>query len=218
MPLAEFDRRLIKKHNPPFLIGVDEAGRGPLAGPVVASAAIIHPDLYSLLPEINDSKLISAKKRTRLFFMMRMAGVRFGFGFASPEEIDRVNILQATFLAMRRALDHLVSPAKQARHASLVVVDGPHRIPGLWMKQTAVVNADSKSLCVACASIFAKVLRDRWMEKLDKEFPGYEFARHKGYSTPAHLSAIKKIGPSPVHRRSFSPVARQCSSPPQGGG
>ncbi len=208
MPLAEFDRRLVKKYNPSFLIGVDEAGRGPLAGPVVASAVVIQSHLYPLLPEINDSKLISAKKRTRLFFMMRRAGVRFGFGFASPEEIDKVNILQATFLAMRRALHHLTSdtasltPCKA--DTALVVVDGPHKIPGLRMEQLAVVNADSKSLCVAGASIFAKVMRDRWMEKLDKEFPGYEFASHKGYGTAAHLSAIKRIGPSPVHRRTFS--------------
>ena len=227
MSLCEFDRRLAHEHSADFLIGVDEAGRGPLAGPVVACAVFVPLKAHVSLSEIKDSKLLSEEKREMLFALMRSLGVKFGAGFASPSEIDRVNILQATFLAMRRAVSRLCPPPFSSStprgggkgwggkcgirvnlNSSLVVVDGPYKIPGLELSQTAVVDADAKSLSAACAGICAKVLRDRWMKVLDGSFPGYGFALHKGYGTRVHMEALRKLGPSPVHRRSFAPVAK----------
>ncbi|MFH1618909.1 MAG: ribonuclease HII [bacterium] len=230
--LADFDAETAKQYGAACLAGVDEAGRGPLAGPVVACAAFVPPSAVPLLSGIRDSKLLSAGKRERFFYEMKSAGVCFRMGFSLAGEIDAINILQATFSAMRMAVAGLmkseVRSASEAKSQSsdirpltsdlvsqpsvlspdfIVLVDGPHKIPGLALRQLAVVDGDARSLCVACASVCAKVLRDRWMCVLDLKFPGYGFASHKGYGTAAHMKALELLGPSPVHRMSFAPVA-----------
>ncbi len=206
VPLLTFDLAIIKRSNPAYLIGVDEAGRGPLAGPVTAAAAFIPPPAYQLLKEVNDSKQLSEKKRIVLLARMRAAGVVFGFGFASPREIDELNILEATFKAMARAANRLLEGLCACPTEALVLVDGPHRIRNLSLRQEAIVGGDGKSLSIAAASIFAKVMRDRWMTGLDRLRPGYGFAVHKGYGTRAHMAALTALGPCPEHRRSFAPV------------
>jgi ribonuclease HII len=175
--------------------GVDEAGRGPLAGPVVAAAVILDPDRTP--PGINDSKQLTAEQREELFEALQQVAV-IGIGEASVEEIDRINILQATFLAMRRAVAAL---GQAPRHA---LVDGNQQ-PKLGCRTTLLVGGDGLSLSIAAASIIAKVTRDRLMAALDARHPGYGFARHKGYATEAHLAAIAEFGPCPAHRLSFSP-------------
>lgn len=220
--LCFFDRELKLKceiKNDGYLIGVDEAGRGPLAGPVVACAAYIPEKAYNNLSEINDSKKLSPAKRIALFKKMLSEGVRFGFGYELADEIDRVNILNATFSAMRKAVFRLIKYLDVRDSKILVIVDGPHKIRGLeeckiggmqeWKNrgleicQTAVIDGDAKSLSIACASIFAKVIRDNWMNVMDLKYPEYGFRKHKGYGTPFHIEKIKKIGLSPVHRKSF---------------
>jgi len=210
VPLRNFDLAVLEERRPALLLGVDEAGRGPLAGPVTACAAWVPLSAHPLIaPLVNDSKKLSPKKRDKAFELMLASGVRFGFGFAHCGEIDRVNILEATFNAMgaavRRLLFYLGAPASGA----LVLVDGPHRIKRLEeCAQEPVVDGDSLSLSIAAASIFTKVLRDRWMNVLDLCHPGYGLAGHKGYGTARHLEALSRLGPCPQHRRSFSPVAR----------
>lgn len=206
MPLSKFDLEIIERRGPAFLIGVDEAGRGPLAGPVAAAAAYIPPEARQSLKEVDDSKKLTEKKRVLLLSHMRLLGVRFGFGYACSEEIDRVNILRATFAAMRRAVARLSADLGAGPETSLVLVDGPHRIKELGFQQEAVVRGDQRSLSIAAASIFAKVVRDRWMEDLDRRHPGYGLAVHKGYGTKTHLAALENMGPSPIHRLSFAPV------------
>lgn len=188
------------------LAGVDEAGRGCLAGPVVAAAVSIAPnDIYALatheLASVNDSKQLSAKKRDQLFEVLTHHPlIRWGVGEASPAEIDQLNILRATHLAMRRAVENL---APLPDH---VLVDGLP-VKGLPVPHTAIVKGDAKSLLIACASIIAKVTRDRACEQLDHCYPGYNFSQHKAYGTKAHLLALRQLGPSPAHRMSFAPVA-----------
>ncbi len=182
--------------------GVDEAGRGPLAGPVCAAAVILDPSRP--VAGIGDSKALAPARRAALAVEIRARCVAFGLGWAEPEEIDRVNILQATFLAMRRALAGL------GQSPDHVVVDG-NRCPnldGLGLRCTleAVVGGDARVECVGAASILAKVARDELMVELDRRYPGYGFAGHKGYPTAAHVAALRRLGPSPVHRRSFGPV------------
>ena len=206
VPLLKFDLAIIKRSGPAYLIGVDEAGRGPLAGPVTAAAAFIPPSAYPFLTEVNDSKQLSEKKRVVLLARMRAAGVRFGFGFAAPREIDELNILGATFKAMALAATRLLEGLGAGPREALVLVDGPHRIKNLSLRQEAIVGGDGKSLSIAAASIFAKVVRDRWMAELDRRLPGYGFAVHKGYGTRAHMAALTALGPCPEHRRSFAPV------------
>lgn len=190
-PSFAFERRI---EGP--VCGVDEAGRGPLAGPVVA-AAVIFPKPRA--PKgINDSKLLAPEIREALFDAISGTAA-VGIGMASVEEIDEINILQATFLAMRRAVAALPS---LPRH---ILIDG-NQTPDLGCPATAVVGGDGLSLSIAAASIIAKVTRDRIMCELEGPHPGYGFAQHKGYGTPAHLAAIARLGPSPVHRRSFAPV------------
>lgn len=181
------------------MAGVDEAGRGPLAGPVVAAAVIL--PIGCSLPEVRDSKQLSPASRRRCYQRIQEVALAIGVGEANPEEIDRWNILRASFLAMRRALENLPFPP------DLVVVDG-RAIPDLPYPQVALPKADAISLSCASASIIAKVLRDEFMIRLDQEFPGYGFARHKGYPTQEHLKALQRLGPSPFHRRSFQPVKR----------
>lgn len=189
-----------------LVAGVDEAGRGPLAGPVVAGAVIL-PDGFAL-GGLDDSKKLSPARREKLFAVLTTAAnVRWAAGEAGVEEIDRLNILRATHLAMARALDAL--PAKP-HHA---LVDGlPAR--GLPVEHTAVVGGDGLSLSIAAASIIAKVTRDRIMLALDAEFPQYGFARHKGYGVRQHLEALQTHGPCPIHRRSFAPVAKAAGKSP----
>lgn len=174
--------------------GIDEAGRGPLAGPVCAAAVILPPDFQ--LDGLNDSKKLSEKKREALFEPITLQAVSFGIGWASEAEIDKINILQATFLAMGRAVEALNPPAAYA------LVDG-NRMPPLSIPGKVIVKGDAKCASIAAASILAKVSRDRLLRQLDAEYPQYGFAQHKGYGTKGHYAAIKEYGILPVHRRSF---------------
>jgi len=181
--------------------GVVEAGRGPLAGPVVA-AAVILPDRFEL-PGLTDSKQLSAKARERLYPLIRAQALAVGIGVARPEEIDRINILQATLLGMRRAIGRLnVSP-------DFLLIDGNVPVP-LSLPQQTLVKGDSRSLSIAAASVVAKVVRDRIMCSLDRLHPGYGLAGHKGYGSAAHIQAIARLGPSPCHRRTFGGVREHC--------
>lgn len=176
--------------------GIDEAGRGPWAGPVVAAAVILDPG--RIPPGLNDSKKLSEEKR-ELLFPAIVAAAQVGVGIASAEEIDTLNILRATFLAMERAARELPLVPQ------LALVDG-NKAPPLSMKVTTIIGGDGKCLSIAAASIIAKVTRDRMMRNYDDAHPGYGFARHKGYGTAAHTEALKRLGPCPVHRKSFAPV------------
>ncbi|MEI6458538.1 MAG: ribonuclease HII [Pseudomonadota bacterium] len=186
----------------PGIAGVDEAGRGPLAGPVVAAAVIL--PLEPLIQGLNDSKKLSSAQRDTLEAEIYQHAVAWGLGWASPAEIDAVNILQATFLAMRRALQGLkVAPAQ-------VLVDG-NRLPpqeglGFIASWEAVVRGDSREAAIAAASILAKTARDRYMQGAEQTYPGYGFAVHKGYGTARHMSALRRLGVTPLHRRTFEPV------------
>jgi ribonuclease HII len=179
-----------------LVAGVDEAGRGPLAGPVVAAAVVFEREVR--IPGLNDSKKVAPSVRLTLSEEIRERALSWAVAAASVEEIDRLNILHAARLAMRRAVEGLsVVP-------SLVLVDGRS---GLYlpMPQRAIVDGDARVACIAAASILAKVERDRIMAALDDLYPGYGFARHKGYACAEHFAMIRSLGPSPVHRRSFSP-------------
>ncbi len=187
-----------------LVAGIDEAGRGPLAGPVVA-AAVIFADL-SLIPGLDDSKVLSEKKRNILFEVIFARARSVGIGVIEPEEIDRINILQATRVAMKTAVVRLkVQP-------DYLLIDGPIKLD-LPCNQLSVIKGDKQSMSIAAAGIVAKVTRDRIMEELDREFPDYGFSKHKGYGTKAHQRAIEIHGPCRVHRRSFRllPEAVQTS-------
>ena len=184
---------------PGLVAGVDEAGRGPLAGPVVAAAVIL--DDLKPIPGLADSKTLSPRQRERLSAEIHARALCFSVAQASVEEIDRLNILQATLLAMRRAVMGLrLKPHK-------VLVDG-NRLPTLDIVAEAVVQGDRKVPVISAASILAKVARDRWCLEIDAEYPAYGFAAHKGYGTAQHLAALQRHGATPWHRRSFSPVAQ----------
>lgn len=174
--------------------GVDEAGVGPLAGPVVAAAVVLPPGLR--LAEVDDSKRLSAAQRDHAAARIRREAVCYAVAQATPEEIDRLNIATASVLAMRRAVAQLDPPPDH------VLVDY-RRIPDLECPQTSLVKGDQRSQSIAAASILAKTVRDAIMAELDQEFPGYGFGRHKGYPTVRHYEALDRLGPSPVHRRSF---------------
>ena len=182
--------------------GIDEAGRGPLAGPVVAAAVILDP--ARPIAGLDDSKKLSEKKRIALAAEIRAKALAWAVAEASVEEIDRVNILHATMLAMQRAVAALPVAAESA------LVDG-NRCPPLAIPVEAVVQGDGKIASIAAASILAKTVRDAGMLELDARYPQYGFARHMGYPTAAHLAALAEHGASPVHRKSFGPVARQLS-------
>lgn len=182
---------------PGLMAGVDEAGRGPLAGPVVAAAVIL--DELQPIKGLADSKVLTALKREKLFDEIRAKALCFCIAEASPEEIDRLNILQATLLAMQRAVSGLrLKP-------TLVQVDG-NRLPKLPMPAEAIVKGDAKVPAISAASILAKVTRDRQCLTMHETYPAYGFATHKGYPTPEHLAALREHGPSPWHRLSFAPV------------
>jgi ribonuclease HII len=178
--------------------GIDEAGRGPLAGPVVA-AAVVLPRAFRH-DTLNDSKQLTARQRDRLFDELTAnADIAWTTGIASVEEIDRLNILRATWLAMQRAVDGLIPPPDH------VLIDGLP-VKTIRIAQTAIVGGDGKSFSIAAASVIAKVTRDRLMLALHAQYPQYNFAKHKGYGTAEHLAALQQHGPSPVHRSSFAPV------------
>ncbi len=186
-----------------LLIGVDEAGRGPLAGPVVV-AAVALPEVPSAeLRLLKDSKLMTPKSREKLFGVVRSQARAVSVAWAHPRAIERDNILKATLSAMERAARRA---AAKAPGPVLVLVDGPRRMPGA-MNQRPVVDGDAKSLCVAAASVIAKVVRDRWMARLERRHPGYGFSAHKGYGTKAHLDALDSLGPCKAHRMTYAPVA-----------
>lgn len=174
--------------------GIDEAGRGPLAGPVVAAAVILPEGIE--LPGVNDSKKLTEKKREALFDFVKENALAYGIGQASEQEIDDINILQATFLAMRRAVEALQIPADFA------LVDG-NRIQGLEIPAETVIGGDGKVLSIAAASILAKVTRDRYMREMAQTYPEYGFEKHKGYGTKAHYAAIEQYGICPLHRKTF---------------
>jgi ribonuclease HII len=185
--------------SPGLIAGVDEAGRGPLAGPVVAAAVIL--DERQPIAGLADSKKLSAARRERLYDEIRARALCCSVAQASVEEIDRLNILQATMLAMQRAVAGLrLRPA-------LVLVDG-NRLPVLDMRAEAIVQGDARVRAISAASILAKVTRDRDLADLHLRYPAYGFGQHKGYGTEAHLAALKAHGPCPEHRRSFAPVAQ----------
>lgn len=176
------------------ICGVDEAGRGPLAGPVCAAAVILPPHLE--IPGLDDSKKLSDKRRRELFPLIKEQAIAYGIGLASHEEIDRINILQATFLAMQRAINQLEGKAEFA------LIDG-NREKDFGLPVMTVVKGDSRSASIAAASILAKVTRDDILEELAKEYPQYGFEIHKGYGTKAHYEALRTYGASPVHRITF---------------
>jgi len=194
--LADFDLR-VRGRERGWVAGVDEAGRGALAGPVVAAAVVLRRG--ASLPGVYDSKQLSPKQREQMFELIRNRCLAMAWAEVGPEVIDERNILRATHQAMGKALGRL------PRKPSLVIVDG-RPVPGLPCKQVAVVKGDGKSLSVAAASIVAKVVRDRLMTELAETFPQYSFSSNKGYGSREHLLAIEKYGPCELHRKSFSPI------------
>ncbi len=178
------------------IAGVDEVGRGPLAGPVIAAAVILPAGLS--LPGVDDSKKLNLRKRERLYQEIVDKALAFGLGEADVETIDRLNIAQASLQAMRRAVEALPFCP------DLLLVDGNRPIPGVKSKQKTIIGGDAKCFSIACASILAKVTRDRMMESYDIIYPGYGFSQNRGYGTLSHRKALKRLGPCEIHRRSFS--------------
>ena len=183
-------------YRPEHVAGVDEVGRGPLAGDVYAAAVILDP--YHRIEGLRDSKLLSAKKRILLDEQIRAEAISFGIAWSSVAEIDEINILQASLLAMQRAVNNLKV------RADFVIVDG-NRTPDFYCPSEWLVKGDTKNDSIKAASIIAKVARDRDMEALDKKYPLYGFAQHKGYGTRRHMIALRKHGPCAIHRMSFAP-------------
>lgn len=189
--MREFEE---KYDNYSYICGIDEAGRGPLAGPVVAGAVILPKGKRILY--VNDSKKLSEKKRNELFDVIKEEALSYGIGIVSPERIDEINILQATYEAMRQAVSQLsVQPD--------ILLNDAVTIPGIDVRQIPIIKGDAKSLTIASASILAKVTRDRMMIEYDSLYPEYGFAKHKGYGTKAHIEAIKEYGACPIHRKTF---------------
>ena len=177
-----------------YICGIDEAGRGPLAGPVVAGAVVLPKDCRILY--VNDSKKLSEKKREMLYDVILNEAVSVGVGIVSPERIDEINILNATYEAMREAINNLtVKPD--------ILLNDAVTIPGVDIEQVPIIKGDAKSLSIASASIIAKVTRDRLMYHYDELYPEYGFAKHKGYGTKLHTDVLKEIGPCPIHRKTF---------------
>lgn len=179
---------------------MDEAGRGPLAGPVVAAAAILADDLDTV--GIRDSKLLSPARRERQRNRIIQSSSLWGIGIVEPDIIDRINVLQASLLAMKRAVENLpVAP-------DIIMVDGRFEIPDLEIRQRTIIGGDGSETAISAASILAKTYRDQIMSGLDKEYPGYGFAKNKGYPTRQHMACLDRLGPCPVHRKSFRPVSK----------
>lgn len=205
MPTFQFERELAQQYGP-CVAGIDEVGRGPWAGPVVAASAVILDQARFLIDfsEVNDSKQLSKTKRERLYeALTRAPYIRFGIGQASVQEIDAINILQATFLAMKRSLENL--------HADACLVDG-NRIPPLSIPTQAIIKGDHLSYSIATASIIAKVFRDHMMQELAKDFPEYGWQKNAGYGTAHHIAAIQKFGITQHHRHSYAPIKKQLAA------
>ena len=185
-----------------FICGIDEVGRGPLAGPVVAGAVILPKNCDILY--LNDSKQLSEKKREELYDVIMEKAVSTGLGFVSPERIDEINILQATYEAMREAIGKLTPEPD-------LLLNDAVTIPGVKIRQIPIIKGDTKSISIAAASIIAKVTRDRLMVKYDEIYPEYGFVSNKGYGAQAHIEALKKYGPTPIHRKSFIKNLIYCS-------
>ena len=178
-----------------WVCGVDEAGRGPLAGPVCAAAVILPPDLE--IEGLNDSKKLSEKRREALYDIIKEKAVAYSIAFANVEEIEEYNILQATFMAMNRAVEGL------SQKADYVLIDGNKIPPQLSVSAEYIIGGDAISASIAAASVLAKVTRDRLMVEMEEIYPGYDFKKHKGYGTKVHREALLELGPSPIHRMSF---------------
>ncbi|MBS5284072.1 MAG: ribonuclease HII [Clostridiales bacterium] len=177
-----------------WICGIDEAGRGPLAGPVAAAAVILPKDCTILY--LNDSKKLTPGRRDELFLEIKEKAAAWSVGIATPQRIDEINVLQATYEAMREAVSGLsVAPD--------LLLNDAVTIPGITIRQVPIIKGDTKSVSIAAASVLAKVTRDRMMEEYDALFPGYGFAQHKGYGTAAHIKAIRELGPCPIHRKTF---------------
>lgn len=201
-----FDDQLRLSLGTGALIGVDEAGRGPLAGPVVAAAVRLPWGSYESLEGVRDSKRMTPLQRERLYRPIVRRAQAVSISWAHPRQIERLNILGATLAAMRRAARRLLV------EDSTVVIDGDKLIPDFPVRQMAIVDGDDLSLAIGCASVVAKVFRDRWMARLERRFPGYGLAQHKGYATEEHVAALRRLGPSPAHRRTYEPVSLLLSA------
>ena len=199
MPTYDLEREL-RASGYTAVCGIDEAGRGPLCGSVVAAACIL-PDGLDI-PELNDSKKLTPKKRDKLFYLIKEKAIAYGIAEGTVEEINELNILEADLLAMRRAIDNLHTPDGQPYKADYALIDGnidrDFQIPA-----RAVIKGDSLSMSIAAASILAKVTRDRMCEDMDKAYPLYGIAKHKGSGTKDHMNALRRYGPSPIHRKKF---------------
>ena len=199
MPSYELEREL-REAGYAAVCGVDEAGRGPLCGSVVAAACILPDGLE--IPELNDSKKLTPKKRDKLFDLIKEKAIAYGIAEGSVEEINELNILEADLLAMRRAIDSLRTPDGKPYKADFALIDGnidrDFQIPA-----RAIIKGDSLSMSIAAASILAKVTRDRMCEEMDQAYPQYGIAKHKGYGTKDHMAALREFGPSPIHRTKF---------------
>jgi ribonuclease HII len=189
---------MLKMENHSWIAGIDEAGRGPWAGPVVAAAVILHPE--KPIVGLKDSKLLTPKKRGDLFDLIVKNAMSFAVGRAEVSEIDQINILQATMLAMQRAVQAL------SLQPTLALIDG-NKAPFLLCETKTLIGGDQLEPAISAASILAKVTRDREMEILDQKYPEYGFAKHKGYGTKEHVLALQKYGPCEIHRRSYAPIA-----------
>lgn len=203
MASLEFESQIINDNALSAIAGLDEAGRGALAGPVVAAAVIFPPssaDLLKQLSEVNDSKQLSAKKRAELFQVIQDTALTFGIGSRPASFVDRYGIIASTKQAMLDALQELSPPAEY------LLIDGRIRLPRSPLPQRSIIRGDSKSLSIAAASILAKVTRDKMMIALDAQYPDYGFAQHKGYGTARHREALQQLGPTPEHRRTFAPL------------
>ena len=177
-----------------YIAGIDEVGRGPLAGPVVTACVIMPKDVR--IPYVNDSKKVSEKRREELYDIIKEKALAIGIGISSEKRIDEINILQATYEAMREAINNLeIKPD--------ILLNDAVNIPGVDIKQVPIIKGDAKSFTIACASIIAKVTRDRMMVELDKKYPNYGFAKNKGYGTKQHTDALREFGPCEIHRRTF---------------
>lgn len=196
--MKEFEYKFADKK---YICGIDEVGRGPFAGPVVAGAVILPKNEEILY--LNDSKKLSEKKREELYDIIMDKAVAVGFGMEDSGVIDEINIKQATLKAMKKAIENLKNPKTGEKYVpDMLLVDAEH-IPDIGISQVGIIKGDAKSVSIAAASIVAKVTRDRMMVEYDSIYPGYDFASNKGYGTAAHMDAIRELGMTPIHRRSF---------------
>ena len=196
--MKEFEYKFADKK---YICGIDEVGRGPFAGPVVAGAVILPKDEEILY--LNDSKKLSEKKREELYDIIMDKAVAVGFGMEDSGVIDEINIKQATLKAMKKAIENLKNPKTGEKYVPDMLLVDAERIPDIGISQVGIIKGDAKSVSIAAASIVAKVTRDRMMVEYDSIYPGYDFASNKGYGTAAHMAAIRELGMTPIHRRSF---------------